>query len=107
MVGGVRVYQDIEAVTVTALDGVTLAFDANRFTATIGRSGSGKSTLLQCIAGLDTLTSGRVFLGNTELGGLDDTGLALLRRERVGMIFQMFNLMRGRGTHRSPASWGV
>jgi putative ABC transport system ATP-binding protein len=91
----VRVYTAGEHAAVRALDGVTLALHAHRFTAVIGPSGSGKSTLLQCLAGLDRLTSGRAFIGDIELGALDDTRLTLLRRERVGMIFQSYNLVPG------------
>jgi putative ABC transport system ATP-binding protein len=81
------------ATTVRALDGVTLDLAAGFFTAIMGPSGSGKSTLLHCLAALDSLTSGQVFLGGTELGGLDDKRLTLLRRERIGFIFQSFNLL--------------
>ena len=78
---------------VRALDDVTVAFEQGRFTAIMGPSGSGKSTLLHCIAGLDTLTSGRVFIGNEDLSALDDRRLTLLRRDRVGFVFQAFNLV--------------
>ncbi|MGW3021221.1 ABC transporter ATP-binding protein, partial [Streptomyces longwoodensis] len=78
---------------VRALDGVTLDFPAGRFTAIMGPSGSGKSTLLHCAAGLDTLTSGSAHIGDTELGGLDDRRLTLLRRDRIGFVFQAFNLV--------------
>ncbi|MEU3509609.1 ABC transporter ATP-binding protein [Streptomyces longwoodensis] len=78
---------------VRALDGVTLDFPAGRFTAIMGPSGSGKSTLLHCAAGLDTLTSGSARIGDTELGGLDDRRLTLLRRDRIGFVFQAFNLV--------------
>jgi putative ABC transport system ATP-binding protein len=78
---------------VRALDGVTVSFDSGRFTAIMGPSGSGKSTLLHCIAGLDTLTSGRAFIGDTDLSGLNDKGLTVLRRDRVGFVFQAFNLI--------------
>ncbi|MFD5256791.1 ABC transporter ATP-binding protein [Streptomyces bobili] len=79
--------------TVRALDGVTVAFPAGRFTAIMGPSGSGKSTLMHCAAGLDTLTSGAAYIGDTELGALDDRRLTLLRRDRVGFVFQAFNLV--------------
>ncbi|MFE1289787.1 ABC transporter ATP-binding protein [Streptomyces sp. NPDC058751] len=79
--------------SVTALDGVSLAFARGTFTAVMGPSGSGKSTLLQCAAGLDRPTSGSVTLGGTELTGLSETRLTLLRRERVGFVFQAFNLL--------------
>jgi putative ABC transport system ATP-binding protein len=78
---------------VRALDDVTVAFEGGRFTAIMGPSGSGKSTLLHCIAGLDTLTSGRVFIGDEDLSALDDRRLTLLRRDRVGFVFQAFNLV--------------
>ncbi|MFF5518618.1 ABC transporter ATP-binding protein [Streptomyces coeruleorubidus] len=78
---------------VTALDDVTLAFPAGTFTAVMGPSGSGKSTLLQCAAGLDRPTSGSVTVAGTELTGLSERRLTLLRRERVGFVFQAFNLL--------------
>lgn len=78
---------------VRALDGVSAEFPAGRFTAIMGPSGSGKSTLMHCLAGLDTPTSGTVLLGDVDLGGLSDKALTLLRRERVGFVFQAFNLI--------------
>jgi putative ABC transport system ATP-binding protein len=78
---------------VRALDGVTIGFEANRFTAIMGPSGSGKSTLLHCIAGLDSLTSGKAFVGNDDLSQLDDRHLTLLRRDRIGFVFQAYNLV--------------
>src|SRR5436190_16697720 len=78
---------------VLALDHVTVDFEAQRFTAIMGPSGSGKSTLLHCIAGLDSLTSGKVFIGDADLSVLDDRHLTLLRRDRVGFIFQAYNLV--------------
>ncbi len=78
---------------VRALDGVTVEFPARRFTAIMGPSGSGKSTLMHCVAGLDTLTSGRILVGDVDLGGLSDRQLTLLRRERIGFVFQAFNLI--------------
>ncbi|MDQ3898437.1 MAG: ABC transporter ATP-binding protein [Actinomycetota bacterium] len=78
---------------VRALDGVSVEFAHARFTAIMGPSGSGKSTLLQCSAGLDTLTSGHVFIGETDLAGLDDRHLTLLRRDHIGFVFQAFNLV--------------
>ncbi|MEV4614615.1 ABC transporter ATP-binding protein [Kitasatospora sp. NPDC049258] len=78
---------------VRALDGVSVEFPAARFTAIMGPSGSGKSTLMHCAAGLDTLSEGHAYLGDTELGALDDRRLTLLRRERVGFVFQAFNLV--------------
>ena len=78
---------------VTALNQVTLDFEAGTFTAVMGPSGSGKSTLLQCAAGLDRPTSGEVWLGGQELGGLSETKLTVLRRNRIGFVFQSFNLL--------------
>ncbi|MFD4603926.1 ABC transporter ATP-binding protein [Streptomyces sp. NPDC058464] len=78
---------------VTALDDVSLAFPEGTFTAVMGPSGSGKSTLLQCAAGLDRPTSGSVLLAGTELTGLNETELTLLRRRRIGFVFQSFNLL--------------
>ncbi|MGW2964269.1 ABC transporter ATP-binding protein [Streptomyces sp. NPDC001220] len=78
---------------VTALDQVSLAFPAGTFTAVMGPSGSGKSTLLQCAAGLDRPTSGSVTVGDTELTKLNETKLTLLRRDRIGFVFQSFNLL--------------
>ena len=78
---------------VTALDEVSLAFPRGSFTAVMGPSGSGKSTLLQCAAGLDRPTSGSVLLGGTDLTGLGERQLTLLRRERIGFVFQAFNLL--------------
>jgi putative ABC transport system ATP-binding protein len=79
--------------TVQALAGVTVDFPAHQFTAIMGPSGSGKSTLMQCVAGLDRLTSGAVYVGDTELSTLDKTQLTLLRRDRLGFIFQQYNLI--------------
>ncbi|MGW3661232.1 ABC transporter ATP-binding protein [Streptomyces sp. NPDC005151] len=79
--------------SVTALDEVSLAFPRGTFTAVMGPSGSGKSTLLQCAAGLDRPTSGSVTVGDTELTKLNETKLTLLRRERIGFVFQAFNLL--------------
>jgi putative ABC transport system ATP-binding protein len=78
---------------VRALDRVTLGLPAGRFTAVMGPSGSGKSTLMHCLAGLDTLTSGRVFVGDVELGRLSEKQLTRLRRDRIGFVFQAFNLL--------------
>ena len=78
---------------VAALDDVTVGFPSGQFTAIMGPSGSGKSTLMHCLAGLDPLTSGQVFLGETDLSTLSDTALTKLRRERVGFVFQSFNLL--------------
>jgi putative ABC transport system ATP-binding protein len=78
---------------VTALDRVDVSIPAGQFTAIMGPSGSGKSTLMHCIAGLDTLTSGTIHIGETELGALSDAQLTRLRRERIGFVFQAFNLL--------------
>ncbi len=78
---------------VRALDGVSITFERGQFTAIMGPSGSGKSTLLHCMAALDDLTGGRAFIGDTDLGTLSDKELTRLRRERVGFIFQAFNLV--------------
>ena len=78
---------------VRALDGVTVEFAAGRYTAVMGPSGSGKSTLLHCVAGLDNLTSGRAFIGDVDLSTLNDQRLTILRRDRVGFVFQAFNLV--------------
>jgi putative ABC transport system ATP-binding protein len=78
---------------VRALDGITVDFAASRFTAIMGPSGSGKSTLLHCIAGLDTLTSGHAYIGDEDLSTLDDRHLTVLRRDRIGFVFQAYNLV--------------
>jgi putative ABC transport system ATP-binding protein len=78
---------------VRALDGVTLDILAGEFTAVMGPSGSGKSTLMHCCAALDAPTSGQVLVADTEIGGLDDKRLTRLRRERIGFVFQSFNLI--------------
>ena len=91
-VGAVKTFGSGDA-AVHALAGVTVDFPAHEFTAIMGPSGSGKSTLMQCVAGLDRLTSGEVFIGDTSLGTLDKTALTLLRRDRLGFIFQQYNLI--------------
>ncbi|MFM7126239.1 MAG: ABC transporter ATP-binding protein [Actinomycetota bacterium] len=78
---------------VRALDGVTVSFELGKFTAIMGPSGSGKSTLMHCLAGLDGLTAGTVIIGDTDLAQLDDKALTKLRREKVGFIFQAYNLI--------------
>ncbi|MGO3884828.1 MAG: ABC transporter ATP-binding protein [Mycetocola sp.] len=78
---------------VTALDNVSLSFAAGQFTAVMGPSGSGKSTLMHIAAGLDSASSGRAWIGSTEITGLDDAELTVLRRREVGFIFQSFNLV--------------
>ncbi len=78
---------------VIALADVSVGFPTGKLTAIMGPSGSGKSTLMHCAAGLDSLTSGEVLIGGVELGGLSDKALTLLRRERVGFVFQSYNLV--------------
>ena len=81
------------AASVLALDNVTAAMPAGRFTAVMGPSGSGKSTLMYCLAGLETVDSGNVYLGETDLSALSERELTRLRRDRVGFVFQSFNLL--------------
>ncbi len=90
--GATKVFGEGEA-SVTALDDLTVEFEQGKFTAIMGPSGSGKSTLLHCIAGLDTLTAGSALIGEVNLGELNEKDLTLLRREKVGFIFQAFNLI--------------
>ena len=102
---------------VRALDGVTIAFGRSAFTAIMGPSGSGKSTLMHCLAGLDSLTSGAVYIGTTRLATLDDKALTRLRRDEVGFVFQAFNLLPtltalenitlplALGGHRADQAW--
>lgn len=90
--GLVKIYGKGET-AVRALNAVDVSFEAGQFTAIMGASGSGKSTLLHCLAGLDRPTAGRIFIGGTELSGLDDKKLTVLRRDKVGFIFQTFNLV--------------
>ena len=78
---------------VRALDGLSVDLAAGEFTAIMGPSGSGKSTLMHCLAGLDTLSSGKVFVGDTDIGELSERALTLLRRDRIGFVFQAFNLI--------------
>jgi putative ABC transport system ATP-binding protein len=78
---------------VTALNDVTVDFEGGRFTTIMGPSGSGKSTLMHCVAGLDTLSSGRVLIGDTDLSRLSDKDLTVLRRTKVGFVFQAYNLV--------------
>jgi putative ABC transport system ATP-binding protein len=92
VVDAVKVYGRGEN-EVRALDGVSVEFATARFTAIMGPSGSGKSTLMHSVAGLDTLTSGTVLIGDTDISKLDDRKLTKLRRDRIGFIFQAFNLV--------------
>jgi putative ABC transport system ATP-binding protein len=78
---------------VTALDDLSIELPRGQFTAIMGPSGSGKSTLMHCLAGLDTLTSGQVFVGSTDLASLSDRERTVLRRDRLGFVFQAFNLL--------------
>jgi putative ABC transport system ATP-binding protein len=87
-----KVYGSGEA-RVTALRGVDVDLRAGEYTAIMGPSGSGKSTLMHCLAGLDSVTRGEVFIGGTRLTGLSDAGLTRLRRDQVGFVFQQFNLL--------------
>ena len=91
-VDAVKVY-GIGDSEVRALDGVTVSFQAEKYTAIMGPSGSGKSTLMHCLAGLDALTSGAVYIGDTYLAKLNDKELTELRRRKVGFIFQAYNLI--------------
>ncbi|MEO8518630.1 MAG: ABC transporter ATP-binding protein [Dermatophilaceae bacterium] len=91
-VGLSKVYGDGET-RVVALDDLSIDLGAGEFTAIMGPSGSGKSTLMHCAAALDSATSGQVYLGDVELTGLKDKALTLLRRDRIGFIFQSYNLI--------------
>jgi putative ABC transport system ATP-binding protein len=91
-VDAVKVYGSGDS-AVRALDGVSVEFAAGAFTAIMGPSGSGKSTLMHAIAGLDSLSSGQVFIGDTDLTTLKDRQLTKLRRDRIGFVFQAFNLV--------------
>ncbi|MEW2401335.1 ABC transporter ATP-binding protein [Streptomyces sp. NPDC046862] len=88
----VKTYQQ-GGTEIMALDHVTVGFSRARFTAIAGPSGSGKSTLMHCLAGLDSATSGQVLLDGTELTGLSDRALTRVRRDKVGFVFQSFNLL--------------
>lgn len=90
--GAFKVYGEGES-EVRALNGVTVGFQRGSFTAIMGPSGSGKSTLMQCSAGLDRLSSGRAFIGEAEITNMGEKELTILRRERIGFIFQQFNLL--------------
>jgi len=88
----VKVYGTGDA-AVRALDGISVDFAAGQFSAIMGPSGSGKSTLMHCMAGLDSITSGRVYVGDVELSSLNDKELTRLRRDKIGFIFQAYNLV--------------
>ncbi len=90
--GGYKIYGTGDA-EVRALNGVTVGFERGRFTAIMGPSGSGKSTLMQCAAGLDRLTGGNAWIGDIDITSLNEKQLTLLRREKIGFIFQQFNLL--------------
>jgi putative ABC transport system ATP-binding protein len=87
-----KIYGSGEAV-VRALDGIDVEFASGHYSAIMGPSGSGKSTLLHCLAGLDRLTKGRIFLGDIEISGLGEKQLTVIRRDRIGFIFQAYNLI--------------
>jgi putative ABC transport system ATP-binding protein len=91
-VGLVKTYGTGDA-AVVALGGVNVEFERGKFTAVMGPSGSGKSTLMHCMAGLDTPTSGHAYVGGQDIAELDDTGMTELRRDKVGFVFQSFNLV--------------
>jgi putative ABC transport system ATP-binding protein len=86
---------------VTALNDVDVDFERGRFTTIMGPSGSGKSTLMHCVAGLDTLSSGRVFIGDVDLSSLSDKELTVLRRTKVGFVFQAYNLVPTLNAHEN------
>ncbi len=87
-----KIYGSGEAI-VRALDGIDVEFASGHYSAIMGPSGSGKSTLLHCLAGLDRLTSGRIYLGDIEISGLGEKQLTVIRRDRIGFIFQAYNLI--------------
>jgi putative ABC transport system ATP-binding protein len=87
-----KIYGTGEA-EVRALNGINVSFESAKLTAIMGPSGSGKSTLLHCLAGLDRLTSGQIFLGDTEISHSSEKELTLIRRDKIGFIFQAYNLI--------------
>jgi putative ABC transport system ATP-binding protein len=91
-IGLTKVFGEGEA-AVVALDDVTVDFFQGQLTAVMGPSGSGKSTLMNCLAALDTPTSGRALIGDTDIAGLNDKQLTILRRDRIGFVFQAYNLL--------------
>ncbi len=90
--GATKIYGSGET-EVRALNNIDVAFPREKFTAIMGSSGSGKSTLMHCLAGLDDLTSGKVYIGETDLTELNERELTLLRRSKIGFIFQAYNLV--------------
>ncbi len=92
VVNGTKIYGEGET-EVKALDGVDVEFQTGEFTAIMGPSGSGKSTLMHCVAGLDILTTGQSFINDASLNDLSDRELTLLRRDKIGFVFQAFNLI--------------
>jgi putative ABC transport system ATP-binding protein len=88
-----KVYGNSDETRVDALAGVTVDFKKGHYTAIMGPSGSGKSTLMHCLAGLDSITRGEVWVGDTRIDNLGDRGLTELRRNKLGFIFQQFNLL--------------
>jgi putative ABC transport system ATP-binding protein len=91
-IGASKVYGSGDT-SVRALDSIDVEFGRAQYTAIMGPSGSGKSTLLHCMAGLDTLTSGHVFLGDVEISALSEKDLTKVRRDRIGFVFQAYNLI--------------
>src|SRR5688500_8127817 len=91
-IGAVKVYGSGQT-EVRALDGVDMKLGKGHYTAIMGPSGSGKSTLMHCLAGLDTLTSGKAMVGDTDLSTLNERSLTELRRDKVGFVFQAYNLV--------------
>jgi putative ABC transport system ATP-binding protein len=87
-----KIYGQGEA-TVHALDHISVDFEQGKYTAIMGPSGSGKSTLLHCLAGLDRVTAGHVYLGDLEIGSMHEKELTKVRRDRIGFVFQAFNLI--------------
>ena len=83
----------IDEAQINALDDVTVEFNTGEFTAIMGPSGSGKSTLMHCIAGLDRISSGEVWIGDIDITRMSEKKLTLIRRKKIGFIFQSFNLL--------------
>jgi putative ABC transport system ATP-binding protein len=105
-----RKHYGMSDATVCALDGVSVAFESGKFSTIMGPSGSGKSTLLHCLSGLDSLDSGSVHVGETDLSTLSDRELTELRRTEIGFVFQGFNLLptlSARENIELPAAWPI